>query len=141
MCYDNTYNVREVTVWPSELQSKYGDIFEVYAGSKRQVWLCNEELARKLIDPFDRNFHNLIGEDCDISEIGFLNVGLATNLNYDSWARLRRFYAKTIASPLFMRQALIYTQNGFQRMEYYWEKLGEDSVLELPHWMRRYLME
>ncbi|CAG8537990.1 14028_t:CDS:2 [Acaulospora morrowiae] len=134
--------LRDVSIWPSELQSKYGDIFEVYAGPSRKVWLCNEELAEKFLIPVIRsNFHNRINKNSDLREIGIVNTGLAYNIDYESWAFIRKFYSKSIFSPPFLKQALISTQNSFQKMENYWRTLGEDAVQDFTQWAQNYVID
>ncbi|CAG8440277.1 15858_t:CDS:1 [Acaulospora colombiana] len=132
----------DIAVWPSELQAKYGDIFEVYVGPTRNVWLCNEELPQKIFSSALRNnFHDRVSKDCGLDEVGMINVALAFNLNYDEWTYVRKFYLKTMFTPAFMRQALACTQSTFQLMEGYWAKLGEDTVLDFSEWSRGYLMD
>ncbi|CAG8510829.1 16036_t:CDS:2 [Acaulospora colombiana] len=132
----------DISIWPLELQAKYGDMFEIYMGSKRKIWLCNEELTQKIFSPtINGNFHNRLNEDSDLREIGVLNTGLAFNIDYEHWAYIRKFYSKAIFSPAFMRQALTSTQTSFQKMEDYWMKLEEGTVLDFSEWMRSLFSE
>ncbi|CAG8538010.1 14029_t:CDS:2, partial [Acaulospora morrowiae] len=134
--------LRNIAIWPSELQSKYGDIFEVYVGSSRKVWLCNEELAEKILSPVIRNnFHNRVNQNSDLREIGLVNTGLSFNIDYESWSYIRKFYSKAIFSPPFLKQALINTQNSFQKMENYWKTLGEDDVHDFAEWVQSYVRD
>ncbi|CAG8493064.1 1463_t:CDS:2 [Acaulospora colombiana] len=127
----------DIAIWPSKLQLKYGDMFEVYMGPRRKVWLCNEKLAEKIFNSTtNSNFHNRINEDCDLKEIGLVNTGLAFNIDYENWTYVRKFYSKAIFSPAFMKQAMISTQNIFQKMESYWAEFDEDTVLDFSLWIR-----
>ncbi|CAG8440267.1 15857_t:CDS:2 [Acaulospora colombiana] len=133
---------RDISIWPSELQSKYGDIFEVYIGSTRKVWLCSEELALKIFSPaIHSNFHNHAGKDSGLGEVGLINTGLLFNLDYENWAFIRRVYSKAIFSSAFMKQALASTQIAFQKMENYWMKLGENTALDFSCWARNYFSD
>ncbi|CAG8555602.1 467_t:CDS:2 [Acaulospora colombiana] len=133
----------DTAVWPSKLQEKYGDFYEVYVGSRRLIWLCSEDLIQKIMKPtINGNFHNLVSADNDgLEEIGLLDSGVVYNLNYKNWEYHRRFYARTIAKPLFLIQTLSIIQEEFKEMENYWENLGEDTVLDLSHWMKRYFTD
>ncbi|CAG8637530.1 12950_t:CDS:2, partial [Acaulospora morrowiae] len=133
---------RDISIWPSELQSKYGDFFEVYMGPNRKIWVCNEELAQVILKPVARgNFHNRIDKDCDINEIGLVNFGLALNTDYDNWAFIRKFYSKAIFTPAFMKQALVKTEDVFRKMESYWMRMGEDTVLDLSSWIKNFMLD
>ncbi|CAG8661695.1 8500_t:CDS:2, partial [Acaulospora morrowiae] len=134
--------IRDISVWPSELQSKYGDIFEVYVGSKRKVWLCNEELTEKIFSFVPRgNFHNRVDKNSDLQEIGIVNTGLAMNIDYDNWLYIQKFYLKAIFSRSFMKQSFVCAQASFQKMENYWMMLGEGTVLDLSQWMKSYIRD
>ncbi|CAG8455699.1 11685_t:CDS:2 [Acaulospora morrowiae] len=134
---------RDFGDWPTQLQKKYGDVYETYIGPQRIVWICREDLAQKMSIPSARNnFHGRTPSDNDgLKEIGFLDSGVVYNLNYKNWEYYRRFYARSLLKLSFIVQATDSVQKIFREMEDYWELLGEDTVLNFPHWTKRYFMD
>ncbi|RHZ78363.1 hypothetical protein Glove_165g25 [Diversispora epigaea] len=127
----------------SKFQTKYGDLCEFYTCSKRFILLSNDDLVQKIMKPtINSPFHNRVNDDNEgLEEIGLLNTGLAFNNNYDNWLFHRRFYAKVMMSTSFIKQSVIVAQNSFIEMEKYWNDLGEDTIIEFNHWMKRYFFE
>ncbi|CAG8447184.1 3854_t:CDS:2 [Acaulospora colombiana] len=123
------------------LQAKYGDIFEFYRGPNRVVCLLNEDLVKEMMKPtLNSNFFQLTSHPDELKELGLFKAGIIYN-DYDGWVYNRRFFAKTIISPAFCKQAVVSVQAGFEEMNRYWDQLGEDFVLDLADWMKRYFME
>ncbi|CAG8663597.1 5482_t:CDS:2, partial [Acaulospora morrowiae] len=124
------------------LQKKYGDFYEVYLGPKRMIWLCREELVHEIMaQKTNSNFHYSVTADSGLDEIGVLNSGVVYNLDYKAWEYYRRFYTRSILKPSFMIQSLNSVREVFNEMEGYWEQLGEDTVLDFPHWTKRFFMD
>ncbi|RHZ59367.1 hypothetical protein Glove_364g22 [Diversispora epigaea] len=140
----NTFLIfKNFTFDVDKVQSKYGDLCEIYMGSDRFILLGREDLIQKIIKPIINSpFHNRINDDHQgFKEIGILNTGLIANNNYDDWQYHRKFFTRAILAPSFIRQSVEAVQGSFSEMEKYWEKLGEDKVLEFNHWMKHYFFD
>ncbi|RHZ86163.1 hypothetical protein Glove_54g17 [Diversispora epigaea] len=126
-----------------KLQDKYGDLCEFYAGSKRFILLCNNDLIQKITKPaVNGPFHNRInGVDEGLKEIGLLDAGLVFNNDYDNWQYHRKFFTKVMMSPQFIKQSVIVVQDIFLGMEKHWDKFEENTVFEFNHWMTRYFFD
>ncbi|RHZ53901.1 hypothetical protein Glove_433g23 [Diversispora epigaea] len=126
-----------------KIQSKYGDLCEFYMGSKRFILLGNNDLLQKVMKQvINSPFHNRVNDSHEgLKEIGVLNTGLVFNNNYDDWQFHRKFFIKVVMSPSFVRQSVKLVKDIFLEMENYWEKLGEDEVLEFNHWMTKYFFD
>ncbi|CAG8537318.1 16839_t:CDS:2, partial [Acaulospora morrowiae] len=133
----------DISVWPGQLQEKYGDFYEVYIGPLRLIWLCREDLISKMMSPSNNsNFHNRVSANHDgMKEIGLLDTGLSFNSNFKTWQYYRRFFGKTMSKASFLVQALDFTQEVLNGMENYWEELGEDITLEFSRWAKRYFVD
>ncbi|RHZ89460.1 hypothetical protein Glove_14g21 [Diversispora epigaea] len=118
-------------------------ISEFYMGSQRFILLSNDDLIQNIMKPvIDGSFHNRISDDHEgFKDAGLLNNGLAFNNNYNEWQYYRKFFTKVMMSSSFIKQSVIVVQNSFLEMEKYWEKLGEDTVLEFNHWSKRYFFD
>ncbi|CAG8522547.1 9766_t:CDS:2 [Acaulospora morrowiae] len=132
----------ELAIMLSKLQANYGDFFEVYMGNQRYVCVGNEDLAKEMMKTsLDSKFHQRTDENNGLKELGLLHSGLIFNIDYDDWQYHRRFYSKTMLSPLFSKQAVASVQVGFDEMRKYWDQLGEDIVIDFPNWMKRYFLD
>ncbi|CAG8671659.1 10833_t:CDS:2, partial [Acaulospora morrowiae] len=133
----------DIGEWPTQLQKKYGDLYETYIGTQRIIWICSEDLVLKMLIPSARNnYHGrTIPDNEGLNEAGLLNTGLVYNFNFKTWEYYRRFYARSILRLSFIVQAADSVQEVFSEMENYWERLGEDTVLEFSHWSKRYFMD
>ncbi|RHZ76333.1 hypothetical protein Glove_199g146 [Diversispora epigaea] len=125
------------------VQAKYGDLCEFHMGSKRFILLGNNDLIEKIMKQVISNpFHNRVSDDSEgLKEIGVLNTGLLFNNNYDDWKLHRKIFVKVLLLPSFVRQSIKFVQDNFLEMEQYWEKLGEDEVLEFDRWMKYYFFD
>ncbi|CAG8523605.1 3032_t:CDS:2 [Acaulospora colombiana] len=126
----------------SKLQAKYGDFFEFYMGGERHICLLNEDLVKEMTKPtLNGNFFRRGNGNGGTKELGHDNFGIGLNENYYKWRYNRKFFSKTILSPLFCRQALTCVQAGFEEMSGYWDLLGEEAIINFPEWIKRYFME
>ncbi|RHZ82483.1 hypothetical protein Glove_109g161 [Diversispora epigaea] len=127
----------------NKFQAKYGDLCEFYTGSQRFILLSNDDLIKKIMKPTVRGpFHNRVNDDNEgLEEIGLLNTGLSFNNNYDNWRFHRKFYTKVMMSTSLIKQSVIVVRNSFLEMEKYWNDLGEDTIFEFNHWMKRYFFD
>ncbi|CAG8455689.1 11684_t:CDS:2 [Acaulospora morrowiae] len=133
----------DIGEWPTQLQKKYGDIYETYIGPQRNIWICREDLVNKMLKPSSRNnFHLRTLPDNDgLKEIGLLDSGIVYNLDYKTWEYYRRFYARSILKSSFLMQVTDSIQAVFREMDDYWEQLDENTELDFSRWAKRYFMD
>ncbi|GBB83163.1 hypothetical protein RclHR1_00010045 [Rhizophagus clarus] len=102
---------------------KYGDMYEVQMGG-RDIVLSRAEYVEKLLTPSTKNPH--IGRFPDsrgLDELGVSGKGILLNENYKSWKYNRQFFTQAILSPKFTNEAIYWTNNLFDELEGYWNKL------------------
>ncbi|CAG8687096.1 10259_t:CDS:2, partial [Ambispora leptoticha] len=128
--------------WANELHAKYGDMWEVYICTERQVWIGRADLAEKLFSPLtNSNYFLRTTYNEGLNELGLLNEGLVFNQNFNDWHYNKKILDKNISSPNFIRQSILWTQEVFKDLDQYWNALGEDCVMEFPEWMSRFFID
>ncbi|CAJ0758616.1 18415_t:CDS:10, partial [Entrophospora sp. SA101] len=72
--------------WLNNLQSKYGDIFEVWKGSERHIWISRADLATKLLNPSYKNnsFPWRFGENEGLDLMDMTRKGTVYNRDLNS---------------------------------------------------------
>ncbi|CAG8545313.1 8601_t:CDS:2 [Acaulospora morrowiae] len=125
-----------------KLYEKYGDMWELYVGSRRQIWLCRADLVERIFHvSVKSNFLKRSPPNKGLDELGVSNNGLIFNQDLDGWHRSRSFINKVIVSPKFLRQSVPWTQSIFEEIDQYWSELGEDTVFEFNKWMKYFFMD
>ncbi|CAI2176989.1 16899_t:CDS:2 [Funneliformis geosporum] len=66
-----------------------------------------------------------------LDEFSSTSKGLLYNRNHDTWTYYRKFFNRAIMSPIFVRQAISWTEEIFEEVESYWMKLGGDNYANL----------
>ncbi|CAG8565716.1 7889_t:CDS:2 [Paraglomus occultum] len=126
--------------WVLETQAKYGDIWEVYIGSERQLWLARADLVENILTASKNNkyfIRNL--PNSGIDEIGLSSNGIAFNRNKERWHFYRKMFAQTLTTIKFSRQATEWVQQAFANMEGYFMELGFDKKeFNFADWMPRF---
>ncbi|RHZ88540.1 hypothetical protein Glove_22g127 [Diversispora epigaea] len=140
----NIYQVfRNSSLDMRKLQIKYGDLCEFYMESQRFILLGHDDLVQIVLKPnANGSFHNRVNDDTEgLIEVGILNTGLLFNNVFHDWQYHRKFFTKVMMSPSFIKQSMMVIRNVFLEMDKYWEKLGEDKVIEFNHWMKLYYFD
>ncbi|GES72807.1 cytochrome P450 [Rhizophagus clarus] len=118
----------------------YGDMFEIYLGTKRVVCLCRSEMAGKLFNSPLRTYSN-----DGLDEFGVSSKGVLLNSNYDSWSYHRRILQKTISSPQFTKETVESTQALFREMEGLWKRIdnidGDVKKIDFAGWLSQFTFE
>ncbi|CAG8625474.1 1125_t:CDS:2 [Paraglomus occultum] len=126
--------------WALENQAKYGDIWEVYIGSDRQLWLARADLVENILTASKDNkyfIRNPPSSGLDI--MGMSSNGLIFNRNRERWHFYRKMFAQTLSTIKFSRQATEWVQQAFANMEGYFMELGFDKkVFNFADWMPRF---
>ncbi|RHZ86545.1 hypothetical protein Glove_50g111 [Diversispora epigaea] len=131
--------------WAQELHKKYGDIYEVYLGTARTVWLNRSDLVDKVMSSSHTNhFHHRTGENDGLDELDITSKGVFFNnigkdLNYH-----RKIYEKTIMTPQFGKNILPVTQSLFKQLESFWKDykcFEENREIDFSLWMQQFGFE
>ncbi|GBC12270.2 cytochrome P450 [Rhizophagus irregularis DAOM 181602=DAOM 197198] len=99
--------------WLLSLHKKYGDMYEIILADNTEGF----------------------------AEYGLDGVGVALNNDLKSWKYNRQFFSQVIMTPSFNYQAIEWTNDLWNEMDSYLNKLGEDYELDLIKWMRRFTNE
>ncbi|RHZ70849.1 hypothetical protein Glove_265g13 [Diversispora epigaea] len=142
--------------WVTKAQEKYGDIFELYMGKERVIWLSNSDLITKIVSPStNNNFLIRITPNQGLDEIGFTTKGITFNRNVESWKYNRKFFNQAIKSPKFLKQTVEKIQKIFPEIEICWSKLSKFdqniqnsknsniklSDINLSEWIPQFIMD
>ncbi|KAG9295075.1 hypothetical protein G9A89_017869 [Geosiphon pyriformis] len=121
------------------LQAKYGDIWEVYMGSERNIYLGRADLIEKMMKPSAKfNFFNRGSRNDGFTELGLQTRGIVFNHDVASWRLNRKILTQSIVSHDFLTQIITESQKLLIDAKSYWEKLGPNTELDLTQWMFRY---
>ncbi|CAG8689250.1 16369_t:CDS:1, partial [Acaulospora colombiana] len=125
------------------LQSKYGDMFEVYLGPQRHIWLGRADLVEKIYTASTKSNYFIHQPDSHggLAELDMADKGLVLNCNLNTWKFNRKFLITSLFSKSFLREALVETTTRFAEIESYWAKLGHDKELDFPQWMTRFFTD
>ncbi|CAG8546325.1 15483_t:CDS:2 [Acaulospora morrowiae] len=138
-----TYYVDDIIKVAADMQSKYGDIWEIRQGSERHVWICRADFAAKLLNPAYTNNNYLLrtteNEGLDLMDL--TTKGMIYNRDIDGWISNREFVRQILVSPKFLRHATNETTKLFAEMETYWSELGPETELNLIDWMMRFMTD
>jgi hypothetical protein len=129
---------------------KYGDIHEIYAtyASERSIVLCRREYLENFLS--ERSTHWMRLPNCKGSkELGIDAKGVVFNNNFKSWLFNRYFFNQAILSPKFTDEAIDWTNELFNELEGYWNKLflkeeiikENKNVLNICQWFNHYSID
>ncbi|GES95419.1 cytochrome P450 [Rhizophagus clarus] len=109
---------------------KYGDLYEVYFGT-RVIVLNRSEYVEKLLSASKKNpFITKLSEDDSkgFHELGIMGKGILLNQEFQSWVYNRHFFTQAILSPKFVHEVTYWTSKLFNELESYWDKLYINGV-------------
>jgi hypothetical protein len=132
----------ELSDWMKLMHKKYGDMFEINFVGQRSIVLCRTEFIENMNVPTTKTkypfrFHITEG----LMEYGYIGTGLVNNNDHKSWKYNRQFFSQAMMSPSFNQQSIERTNELWNEMESYWNKLGEDYELDLIKWILRFANE
>lgn len=128
--------------WAQELHKKYGDIYEVYLGTSRTVWLNRSDLIDKVMSTSQTNhFHHRTSENDGLDELKVTGNGVFFNRIKHDWSFNRKFYDKTIMTPQFAKDILPVTQSVFKQLESIWKDFEGGKEIDFKSWMLRFNFE
>ncbi|CAG8616995.1 8957_t:CDS:2 [Gigaspora margarita] len=126
------------------LQEKYGELFEIYLGSDRKIWLGNASLVEKIHNPSTKTKFPIRTISEGLDEMGVTTKGIAFNNDLVVWKFNRRIISSTIMVPSFLRQFVNESEKVFQEFENYWINLTKENnnyVLNFPDWSTRFFAD
>jgi len=124
--------------WLLSMHEKYGDMYEIYLG-ERTIVLCRADLIEIMNVPSAKTKYPYRFKTTEgFIEYGLNRSGLAFNSELKTWKCNRQFFTKAMMTPSFNYQAIEWTNELWEKMESYWNNLGEDKELDLTKWMRRF---
>ncbi|RGB39024.1 cytochrome P450 [Rhizophagus diaphanus] len=106
-------------------RKNYGDIFEVQLES-RLIILNKSEYIEKILSASTKNPYIKKIADSNTQgpqELGIFGKGIVLNQDYQSWRYNRHFFTQAILSPKFAQEATHWTNELFNELEGYWDKL------------------
>ncbi|CAG8690000.1 4062_t:CDS:2, partial [Ambispora leptoticha] len=123
--------------WGIKLHKTYGELFEVWFGTQRQIFLNEHRQLEKLHQPnLKNNFIIHISRNKGLEKYGVMNSGLLFNLDFEKWKQIRKELNRTMTSQRFQKETIVVVQNLFDEMTKYWEKLEHEQV-DLSIWVHR----
>ncbi|CAG8438867.1 6681_t:CDS:2 [Diversispora eburnea] len=118
-----------------ELRKKYGDIYEIYLGSTRTIWLNRADMVDEIMLS-----NNRLAENFNLDEIGVSDKGVLLNRNLDDVMYHRKIFDKTILTSQFGKNITPITQSLFKELESLWKNYGcleGDKEIDILLWMER----
>ncbi|CAG8692328.1 5565_t:CDS:1, partial [Acaulospora morrowiae] len=133
----------DFALWADTLQEKYGDMFEVYLGPQRHIWLGRADLVEKIYTSSTKSNYFIHQPDSHggLAELDMADKGLVLNCNLHTWKFNRKFLTQSLMSKNFLKEALEETTTRFAEIESYWAKHGHDKELDFPQWMTRFFTD
>ncbi|KAG9289553.1 hypothetical protein G9A89_002326 [Geosiphon pyriformis] len=125
-----------------KLYAKYGDIFEVYMGSERQIWVSKKDIVDKILAPSAKtNFFNKGAYSDGLNEIGVHSNGILFNRNINSWRFNRKFAVQALTSIPYLKEIHETSQQQFTQVTNYWEKIGSKTPINIVEWLECFTAE
>ncbi|KAG9305345.1 hypothetical protein G9A89_007840 [Geosiphon pyriformis] len=123
--------------WIHQLSIKHGEIFELWIGSQRQIWLSNLDEISKINQPSTKsNFIRRWAYSQGLEEWGTLH-GMAYNRDLKSVLYYRKITEKAVTIPSSLQDIILNTQKRFEDLEQYWHEIGQGGkvIIDLPAWI------
>ncbi|CAG8524881.1 7893_t:CDS:2 [Paraglomus occultum] len=126
--------------WMLDAQAKYGDMWEVYIGSEKQLWLGRADLVENILTASKDNKYFIRNPpNSGLDEMGLSYNGMVFNRNKERWQFYRKMFAQALTTVKFSRQATEWVQQAFANMEGYFMELGFDKKeFNFAYWMPRF---
>ncbi|RHZ58332.1 hypothetical protein Glove_374g63 [Diversispora epigaea] len=133
----------DFALWADTLQEKYGDMFEVYLGSQRHIWLGRADLVEKIYSASTKSNYFIHQPDSHggLAELDMADKGLVLNCDLNAWKLNRKFLTTSLMASSFLKQSFDETKARFAEIESYWAKFGHDKEFDFPKWMTRFFTD
>ncbi|CAB4413962.1 unnamed protein product [Rhizophagus irregularis] len=131
-------NLHQIGLNPAQYakdnHKKYGDMFEVWVGSKRSVILCHPSLLDQV---YVTNSQTKFFPRGAIKHVK--SNGLAFNDDLTSWKRNRKIVMQSISSHRFLKDFTQLVQSLFNENESYWDK--KEYQFDFVEWMKCFMTD
>jgi hypothetical protein len=99
---------------------KYGEIYEVHFGL-RTIVICRAEYLENF---FSKSTHGMRMQNSkELKELDLEGKGVTLNNDFKTWTVNHQFFSQAILSPKFTNEAIDWTNQLFNELESYWNKL------------------
>ncbi|CAG8515250.1 1007_t:CDS:2 [Ambispora leptoticha] len=127
--------------WIQDLHKKHGDMFEIWVGSQRQIFLNNADLIAKTTLPSSKTaFVIRYSHDSGLEEWGD-TTGISFNRVPWSWRYNRRLIFDAVNSLSFLNEFTRMMQQYFGGLETYWKEIGFDKPQDIQIWVNRFISD
>ena len=130
-------NLHQVGLNPAKYfmdhHEKFGDMFEIWVGSKRFIVLSRASLIDQIFIPNTRSkfFSRILIPN--FQKDG-MQHGLLFNNDHQEWKRKRKFVVQSLMSPGFLKQFIHLTQSLFNENESFWDK--KEYHIDFARWIK-----
>ncbi|CAG8642504.1 13444_t:CDS:1, partial [Funneliformis caledonium] len=119
-----------------KLQKEFGDMFEIYLGPTRAIFLSRAELTEKIYNPTLKNneFSLRTPSNPGLEELHLTETGITFNRDLNAWKFNRRILNLTVMSPKFMRESVKFTNQICDELEKYWSTINPNNKIDFARW-------
>ncbi|CAI2174871.1 17500_t:CDS:2 [Funneliformis geosporum] len=119
-----------------KLQKEYGDMFEIFLGPTRTIFISRAELTEKINNPTLKNnaFYFRSPPNPGLKELHLINSGITFNRDLTTWKFNRRILNLTVMSPKFLRKSVEFTNQLCDDLEKYWSSIDPNTKVNLANW-------
>ncbi|CAH1764749.1 15633_t:CDS:2 [Entrophospora sp. SA101] len=151
------YHRFNTPLWTHSLHLKYGDVFEIYSGSKRQLITNNLKIIEHVMKPVrNSNYMSRVPPNEGLDELGKTTKGIVVNRDIKKWAYNRKIFIRAIMAPNALKFSANLVNCVFKDLEIYWDSLidemGESIInqeihqkkvleIDLVPWIKRVFTE
>nr|CAG8511021.1 1680_t:CDS:2 [Entrophospora candida] len=121
------YHRFNTPLWFHSLHLKYGDVVEIYNGSKRQLITNNLQIIEHVMKPVrNSNYMSRVPPNEGIDELGKSNKGIVLNRDINKWADNRKIFIRAIMAPNALKFSANLVNCVFKDLEIYWDSLIDE---------------
>src|ERR1044072_90081 len=122
------YYSYDIPSWLHRLSLKYGNVFELYFGSKKYLMISDSRVVERVMSPVkDNNYFVRVTDRKGLDELQKDHNGMLFNVDFDSWSDIRKIFIKATVSPNALRFAVKLINNIFHDLEGFWNDLIEEQ--------------
>ncbi|CAI2163970.1 287_t:CDS:1 [Funneliformis geosporum] len=120
-----------------KLQKEYGDMFEIFLGPTRAIFLSRAELTEKINNPMLKNnaFSIRSPPNPGLKELHLTEFGIIFNRDLTAWKFNRRILNQTVMSPKFLRKNVEFTNQICDDLEKYWSSIDPNTKVDFAKWI------
>ncbi|CAG8456036.1 9291_t:CDS:2 [Paraglomus brasilianum] len=127
----------DFSLWINSFHKKYGDMFEIYMASERQIWLNRADQLDSVMSASTKTaFPVRFSPSEGLDEFDISRNSVAFNSDLNAWRFYRKFLDRTL-TPKTYKEAIVVTEKRFKELTEHWDKFGYDNVIDSPAWIRR----